>query len=145
MWGKAMIVFGALISLMALIGWGIEPLEEPMDTTRAITPRTTETIGSGRVRSRSRPPTSSPRSRPRRWWWMSDLAHDAAVAHHDEHESTGIENRKLGMWVFLSSEFLFFGALITNYLLYSNRVGSKAPTPPRSTTSPSPRSARSSC
>jgi heme/copper-type cytochrome/quinol oxidase subunit 3 len=54
---------------------------------------------------------------------MSDLAHDAAVAHHDEHESTGIENRKLGMWVFLSSEFLFFGALITNYLLYSNRGG----------------------
>ena len=52
---------------------------------------------------------------------MSDLAHDAAVGHHDEHESTGIENRKLGMWVFLSSEFLFFGALITNYLLYSNR------------------------
>ena len=27
------------------------------------------------------------------------------------------------MWVFLSSEFLFFGALITNYLLYSNRAG----------------------
>ena len=31
MWGKAMIVLGALISLMALIGWGIEPLEEPME------------------------------------------------------------------------------------------------------------------
>jgi cytochrome c oxidase subunit 3/cytochrome o ubiquinol oxidase subunit 3 len=42
---------------------------------------------------------------------------------HDEHESTGIDNRKLGMWLFLSSEFLFFGALITNYLLYSNRPG----------------------
>jgi heme/copper-type cytochrome/quinol oxidase subunit 3 len=60
---------------------------------------------------------------------MSDVAHDAtsaeavADAHHDEHESTGIENRKLGMWIFLSSEFLFFGALITNYLLYSNRPG----------------------
>jgi heme/copper-type cytochrome/quinol oxidase subunit 3 len=50
-------------------------------------------------------------------------AHLEAVAggHHGEHESTGIDNRKLGMWVFLSSEFLFFGALITNYLLYSNR------------------------
>jgi cytochrome c oxidase subunit 3/cytochrome o ubiquinol oxidase subunit 3 len=48
---------------------------------------------------------------------MSEL-----VAHGD-HESTGIETRKLGMWVFLSSEFLFFGALITNYLLYSNRAG----------------------
>jgi heme/copper-type cytochrome/quinol oxidase subunit 3 len=52
---------------------------------------------------------------------MADLAHDAPVAHHDEHESTGIDNRKLGMWVFLSSEFLFFGALITNYLLYGGR------------------------
>jgi heme/copper-type cytochrome/quinol oxidase subunit 3 len=27
------------------------------------------------------------------------------------------------MWVFLSSEFLFFGALISNYILYSNRPG----------------------
>jgi heme/copper-type cytochrome/quinol oxidase subunit 3 len=51
---------------------------------------------------------------------MADLAHDAAVDHHGEHESTGIDNRKLGMWVFLSSEFLFFGALISNYLLYGN-------------------------
>jgi heme/copper-type cytochrome/quinol oxidase subunit 3 len=55
---------------------------------------------------------------------MSDVAHGEVVdAHHEEHESTGIENRKLGMWVFLSSEFLFFGALISNYLLYSNRGG----------------------
>jgi heme/copper-type cytochrome/quinol oxidase subunit 3 len=55
---------------------------------------------------------------------MSDVAHqDVVEPHHEEHESTGIENRKLGMWVFLSSEFLFFGALITNYLLYSNRGG----------------------
>jgi cytochrome c oxidase subunit 3/cytochrome o ubiquinol oxidase subunit 3 len=42
----------------------------------------------------------------------------ADTAAHVEHESTGIDNRKLGMWIFLSSEFLFFGALITNYLLY---------------------------
>ena len=54
---------------------------------------------------------------------MSELAHEQVADHHDEHESTGIDNRKLGMWVFLSSEFLFFGALITNYLLYSNRPG----------------------
>lgn len=37
------------------------------------------------------------------------------------HEMTGIDSRKLGMWVFLSSEFLFFGALITNYLLFKGR------------------------
>ena len=48
---------------------------------------------------------------------MADVAHDA----HAHHESTGVENRKLGMWVFLSSEFLFFGALITNYLLFKGR------------------------
>jgi heme/copper-type cytochrome/quinol oxidase subunit 3 len=60
---------------------------------------------------------------------VTDLAHDPEVGHHDEHESTGIENRKLGMWVFLSSEFLFFGALISNYLLYSNRGGFTAPYP----------------
>jgi heme/copper-type cytochrome/quinol oxidase subunit 3 len=55
---------------------------------------------------------------------MADLAHEAAVEHgHPEHESTGVENRKLGMWAFLSSEFLLFGALISNYLLYSNRPG----------------------
>ena len=48
--------------------------------------------------------------------------HDTVVEdHHVVHESTGIDNRKLGMWVFLSSEFLFFGAFITNYLLYGGR------------------------
>jgi len=51
------------------------------------------------------------------------------VDHHGEHESTGIENRKLGMWVFLSSEFLFFGAFISNYLLYGG--GSYAGPEPR--------------
>ena len=40
-----------------------------------------------------------------------------------------MDNRKLGMWVFLSSEFLFFGALITNYLLFKNRPGFPAPYP----------------
>ncbi len=31
LWGKIAIAVGALISLAALIGWGIEPLEEPME------------------------------------------------------------------------------------------------------------------
>ncbi|MEX1094064.1 MAG: hypothetical protein WEF28_13060, partial [Acidimicrobiia bacterium] len=30
LWGKIAIAIGAVISLAALIGWGIEPLEEPM-------------------------------------------------------------------------------------------------------------------
>jgi heme/copper-type cytochrome/quinol oxidase subunit 3 len=53
---------------------------------------------------------------------MTEILHEASLE-HPEHESTGVDNRKLGMWLFLSSEFLFFGALISNYLLYSNRPG----------------------
>jgi cytochrome c oxidase subunit 3/cytochrome o ubiquinol oxidase subunit 3 len=42
----------------------------------------------------------------------------AATEHHT---STGISNLKLGMWTFLGSECLFFGALISTYLLYRGR------------------------
>jgi cytochrome c oxidase subunit 3/cytochrome o ubiquinol oxidase subunit 3 len=52
------------------------------------------------------------------------------MAHgHEEHESTGIDNRKLGMWIFLSSEFLFFGAMISNYILFSGREYAQGPIP----------------
>ena len=37
----------------------------------------------------------------------------------DVHGTTmGVDHRKLGMWTFLGSEFLFFGAFISAYLLY---------------------------
>src|ERR671925_1512852 len=36
--------------------------------------------------------------------------------------STGLDNTKVAMWAFLSSEALLFGALISTYLLYRNRV-----------------------
>ncbi|MDH5372072.1 MAG: heme-copper oxidase subunit III [Acidimicrobiia bacterium] len=55
---------------------------------------------------------------------MSDIAHDEQV-----HETTGIETRKLAMWIFLSSEFMFFGALISNYLLFKGRPGFPEPYP----------------
>jgi len=43
----------------------------------------------------------------------------AAIAAHDEHQtSTGLPSTKLAMWLFLSSECLLFGALITTYVLY---------------------------
>ena len=47
--------------------------------------------------------------------------HDYAV--------TGVDSRKLGMWTFLANECLFFGALISSYLLYRNRApeGVKVP------------------
>ena len=43
----------------------------------------------------------------------------AAAAHEVEHHtSTGVDNRKLLMWIFLASECLFFGALISTYLIF---------------------------
>jgi len=46
-------------------------------------------------------------------------------AHRDEHgghaTSTGISNNKLGMWLFLGSECLLFGGLISTYMLYRGR------------------------
>ena len=44
----------------------------------------------------------------------------AAVDHHDDHghhSSLGLSNMKLAMWLFLGSECLLFGALISTYLL----------------------------
>jgi cytochrome c oxidase subunit 3/cytochrome o ubiquinol oxidase subunit 3 len=42
------------------------------------------------------------------------------------HTSLGISNEKLGMWALIGSECLFFGALITTYLIY---VGTTADGP----------------
>jgi len=44
----------------------------------------------------------------------------AAATGHLE-TSTGLDNRKLLMWLFLGSECLFFGSLIAAYLLYRDR------------------------
>ena len=60
---------------------------------------------------------------------MADAAVlDGAGGHaaHDDHAhptSTGISNEKLAMWIFLGSECLLFGGLISTYLLYKNRPG----------------------
>ncbi|MEO5974617.1 MAG: cytochrome c oxidase subunit 3 [Ilumatobacteraceae bacterium] len=57
---------------------------------------------------------------------------DAAVHNDAEHNvhasSSGISNVKLGMWLFLGSECLLFGGLISTYMLYRGRVG-QGPTP----------------
>ena len=43
----------------------------------------------------------------------------AAATHEvQHHSSTGIDNRKLLMWIFLASECLFFGSLISTYLIF---------------------------
>ena len=50
------------------------------------------------------------------------MAHHTEMSHHapeEEHPTTtGINNRKLLMWVFLSSDCLFFGSLIATYMVY---------------------------
>ena len=47
------------------------------------------------------------------------LAH-APVAEHSAplETSTGLDHRKIFMWVFLASECLFFGSLVSTYLVY---------------------------
>jgi cytochrome c oxidase subunit 3/cytochrome o ubiquinol oxidase subunit 3 len=44
-------------------------------------------------------------------------AHDE----HVHHTSTGLSNNKLAMWLFLGSECLLFGGLISTYMLYRGR------------------------
>jgi heme/copper-type cytochrome/quinol oxidase subunit 3 len=51
---------------------------------------------------------------------------EAALAHPHEPDpghdtNTGVSNAKLAIWLFLSSEALFFGAFISTYFLYRGR------------------------
>ncbi len=53
----------------------------------------------------------------------------AAPADHAVHTATGLSNAKLGMWAFLGSECLLFGALISSYVLYRGRAVPNTLTP----------------
>jgi heme/copper-type cytochrome/quinol oxidase subunit 3 len=45
-----------------------------------------------------------------------------AHAHHDPNiGTTGLDNRKVGMWIFLGSDCMFFGSLIGTYLSYKGK------------------------
>ena len=46
---------------------------------------------------------------------------DTATHAHGHATSTGISNAKLGMWVYLASDCLLFGGLISTYLLLRHR------------------------
>lgn len=37
---------------------------------------------------------------------------------HEHYTSTGLDSRKVGFWTFLGSETLFFGSLISTYMVY---------------------------
>ncbi|NCG38994.1 MAG: cytochrome oxidase subunit III [Actinobacteria bacterium] len=62
------------------------------------------------------------------------MSTDTATADtHTEHDplatNTGISNNKLAMWLFLGTECLLFGGLISTYLLYKTRGnGTTVPT-----------------
>ncbi|MGK2947010.1 MAG: cytochrome oxidase subunit III, partial [Acidimicrobiales bacterium] len=49
---------------------------------------------------------------------MSDVA---IKAEHGHATATGISNTKLAMWVYLGSDCLLFGSLISTYLLLRHR------------------------
>jgi cytochrome c oxidase subunit 3/cytochrome o ubiquinol oxidase subunit 3 len=54
---------------------------------------------------------------------MADTATAPAGTHVPAHQtSTGLSNTKLAMWVFLGSDCLLFGALISTYLLLRHRA-----------------------
>jgi heme/copper-type cytochrome/quinol oxidase subunit 3 len=61
-----------------------------------------------------------------RWPPLADIAvhAPAAAADHGDHghTSTGLSNTKLAMWLFLGSECLLFGGLISTYMLYRGRT-----------------------
>lgn len=59
---------------------------------------------------------------------MVDVVVHSDAEHISHGSSSGISNVKLGMWLFLGSECLLFGGLISTYMLYRGRVG-KGPTP----------------
>lgn len=66
---------------------------------------------------------------------MADIAVHESEPAHDDHghghdaghgahaTSTGLSNNKLAMWLFLGSECLLFGGLISTYMLYRGRRG----------------------
>ncbi len=54
---------------------------------------------------------------------MSATDAPAVAEDHGHQTNLGITNEKLGMWTFIGSECLFFGAMIATYLLYLNRTG----------------------
>jgi heme/copper-type cytochrome/quinol oxidase subunit 3 len=48
--------------------------------------------------------------------------HAAAHAIHDPNiGNTGLDHRKMGMWIFLGSDCMFFGSLIGTYLSYKGK------------------------
>jgi len=54
-------------------------------------------------------------------------AHEAHDDHGHMETNTGISNNKLAMWLFLGSDCLLFGALISTFLLYRTNISDNTP------------------
>ena len=50
---------------------------------------------------------------------ITSAPHSTAAGHH--YTSTGLDNRKIGIWAFLGSECMLFVSLISTYLIYKGR------------------------
>lgn len=48
--------------------------------------------------------------------------HDEAHGHEEHETNYGMSNNKMAMWLFLSSDCLLFGALISTFLLYRTNI-----------------------
>jgi len=74
---------------------------------------------------------------------VSAHAADAVIPHTVEpHPVTGIPNGKFGIWLFLASEVMLFGALFSSYVLIRTQAPHWPPeagSPARSSTSRWPR------
>lgn len=61
---------------------------------------------------------------------MSSQAASGHIDHHlDPSTTTGIPNKKLFMWLFLASDCMFFGALISTHLIYRLHPPPGTPSP----------------
>ena len=57
------------------------------------------------------------------------MAQTTADPGHAHETSLGLSNEKLGIWTFIGSECLFFGAFISTYLIYVGRTAGAEATP----------------
>ena len=126
---------------MAIYGWIFEPVDDP-DGPHGHHDEDGD-HGDGGIRQSGNPPRNHDRHLPRPLR-RPPLADTAAVS-HGHGTGTGLSNNKLLMWVFLGSECLLFGGLISTYLIYRSRFGDGPGLRVTSSTSRSPRSARSCC
>ena len=102
--------------LLGVFGWALEPSDRRRPRLRPAGPRR-RTGGElarwssrlARPRRRSTPPTTRRHGG------------DDTTITPSHHTTTGLSNNKLAMWLFLGSECLLFGGLISTYMLYRGR------------------------